>query len=85
MAKSAQNLDMNRFFQSVSSLVLRPLQIYSWAYGNEHFHMYLPQSAEVMYKNAILSNDSARQTQYFERILHFQTQMCSNRCEIYMQ
>ena len=47
--------------------------------------MYLPQFAEVMCKNAILSKDTAGQTQYFERILHFQREMCGKRWDFKMQ
>jgi len=46
--------------------------------------MYLPQFSEVMCKNAILSKKAAGQTQYFERILHFQREMCGKRREVYM-
>jgi len=66
-------------FQSVGSLVLRPLKEYSWANGNQRFCMYLPMFAKIIFQNAILSKHAAHQTQYFERTLHFQREMWGKR------
>ena len=46
--------------------------------------MYWSHFSEVMCKNTILSKNAAGQTQYFERILHFQREMCGKRSELYM-
>ena len=47
--------------------------------------MYWSHFSEVMCKNTILSKNAAGQTQYFERILHFQREMRGKHWELYMR
>ena len=43
------------------------------------------KSSQASDENMILSKNAAGQTQYFERIMHFQREMCGKRWELYMR
>jgi len=74
MAKSAKNLDVNIVLSKCEFI---GVAAFERIYGNQCFRMYLPPFAEVICKIGILSKYAAGQTQYFEKIQHFQRQMCS--------
>ena len=68
MAKSAVDLDVNIVLSKYGFIGVA-------AFANIKLGIQ-KLCAEVMCKNAILSKGAAGQTQYFERILHFQREIC---------
>ena len=69
MVKSTQNLKMKRVFSKsefIGVAAFANIMLGKWKVAFSHV-LYLPQFAEVMCKNAILSKDAAGRTQYFER------------------